>query len=183
MSYKKIVDVVNDDHPMVGKPSEKEDYYWYEMSSADGDLASIISLNSYLLRSEIVPDPVNGYCADSIASINYPTHESIHQVQTRGVTGMDRKMPKLVMNRDSYSNFLIPYLAEHFERSVYLWTPVFNAEVIKAEMPDIFMTEMLERFMVDLTMDNPPIVKEELEAFRALSNASISQAEIVGTQR
>jgi hypothetical protein len=92
-------------------------------------------------------------------------------------------MPKLVMNRDSYSNFLIPYLAEHFERSVYLWTPVFNAEVIKAEMPDIFMTEMLERFMLDLTMDNPPIVKEELEAFRALSKASISQAEIVGTQR
>lgn len=182
-AYQEIVNTVKEDHPLIGDPSEKEDFNWFETLSTDGDLAYVLSLNTYLLRSEIVPDPFEGYCADSIASINYPSHESVHEVQTREVKGLDKKMLKLVMNRDSYSNFLIPFLAEHFERSVYLWTPLFNAEVIKEEKPDIFMTEMLERFMIDLTMDNPPIVKQELEAFKALEESLNSQAEIVGTQR
>ncbi|MDP6909756.1 MAG: hypothetical protein QF371_09625, partial [Flavobacteriales bacterium] len=76
----------------------------------------------------------------------------------------DSIIPSMVMNRDSYCNFLYPYLSEHFSRSVYLWTPLFNAEVIKQEMPDIMITEMLERFIEDLMIDNPPIVRHELDS-------------------
>ena len=182
-AYLEIMQAINKNHPLVGEPIPQEAYHWFEMSSTNGDLASVLSLNNYLLRSEIVPDPAEGYCADSVASIEYSTYESVHDVQTREVRGEDREMLKLVMNRDSYSNFLIPYFSEHFERSVYLWTPVFNAEIVKQEMPDLFITEMLERFMSDLMLGNPPIVEHELDSARAVDLLLETQAEIVSTER
>ena len=161
-AYTQIINTIREDHPEVVGPMDKSNFIWYRLKSEDGDLAKLLSLNTYFRRSEIVPEPWLGYCADSVASLYYPSHESFHEVVTREVT--DTALPKMVMNRDSYSNFLFPYMSEHFERSVYLWTPLFNAEVIKQEMPDIMITEMLERFISDLMIDNPPIVRHELDS-------------------
>ena len=71
--------------------------------------------------------------------------------------GKTTDAPKLIMNRDSYSNFLIPYFAPHFSRQGYLWTPIFFPTIIQKEKPDIVITEMMERFLDDLLVENPPL--------------------------
>ena len=57
------------------------------------------------------------------------------------------------MFRDSFSVYLIPYLSEHFSRSVYVWSPIFIPDIVEQEKPDIVVHEILELFMTDLLED------------------------------
>lgn len=167
-AYAEIMDAIRKDHPNIPVPKKRSDYEWSESKTEEGDLVKLLSLNSYFLRSEVVPFPYDGYKAEHILSEHYPTYESIHDPIT--YAQKDTTLPTLAMNRDSYSNFLIPYMSEHFSRSVYLWTPLFNAEVIRTEQPDIFVTEMLERFIGDLTIDNPPVMKQDIQRWKSERN-------------
>jgi hypothetical protein len=160
--YKTLMERMDLDHPGLQKPKRKDAYIWDQSRSEAGDLALLISMNNYFLRDEIVPVPIAGYAAQAAPSIAYPTYESPHPAVI--LTVPDSTLPKLLMNRDSYTNFLIPFLSEHFQRSIYLWTPLFNPEVVKQERPDIMVTEMLERFIGDLAIDNPPMMREELDS-------------------
>lgn len=160
--YKALMERMAIDHPGLQKPKRQDQYIWDQSRSEAGDLALLISMNNYFLRDEVVPVPVDGYAAQIAPSIAYPTYQSPHPAEIRTVP--DSTLPKLLMNRDSYTNFLMPFLSEHFQRSIYLWTPLFNPEVIKEEKPDIVVSEMLERFIGDLALDNPPMMRAELDS-------------------
>ncbi|HEX8923182.1 MAG TPA: hypothetical protein VF828_00425 [Patescibacteria group bacterium] len=56
------------------------------------------------------------------------------------------KLPKLVMFRDSFGAGLIPFVAEHFQRSYFFWgTMPYSTDIIKKEKPDIVIMELTER--------------------------------------
>jgi hypothetical protein len=57
------------------------------------------------------------------------------------------------MFRDSFAVYLMPYLSEHFSRSVYVWTPIFIHDIVEKEDPDIVVQEVLEIFIRDLLED------------------------------
>jgi len=59
-------------------------------------------------------------------------------------------LPKLVMFRDSFADGLIPYLSENFSRSVYVWKPKVDLQVIEQEKPDIVIFEVAERYLGSL---------------------------------
>ena len=139
--YSYLMQQIHKDHPEIGLPQPLSNYDWVKDQTNEGDLAKLLSMNNYLLRDELIPVPKNGYKAQMISSIPYPSYQSIHAAITYEQS--NKKLLKLCMNRDSYTNFLIPYMSEHFSRSVYLWTPLFNAEVFKEEQPDIVVSEML----------------------------------------
>jgi hypothetical protein len=63
-------------------------------------------------------------------------------------------LPRLVMYRDSASSYLIPLLAEHFGRGVYVWDREwkFSNELLERERPDVLVLEMVERRL----MNEPP---------------------------
>lgn len=159
-AYKEIIDRVRVDHPEIEPAKSKSDFEWHRSESNDGDLVKLLSLSDQVLRDEIIPVPKEGYSAMTVEPLDYPTYVSPHAAQCR-ILEVD-SLPRMLMNRDSYSNFLIPFISEHFSRSVYLWTPLFNPEIIKEEKPDIVITEMLERFIGDLEIDNPPIMANEV---------------------
>jgi hypothetical protein len=66
----------------------------------------------------------------------------------------DGALPRLLMYRDSASSYLIPLLAEHFGRGVYVWDRgwKFSNELLEREHPDVVVLEMVERRL----MDPPP---------------------------
>lgn len=159
--YKALYDRIRKDHPSFPETHKRSDYNWFFQKTNEGDLASLMSLNNYFLREEIIPNPKKGFQFSVVPSVDYPTYESIHEVVTHQVT--NEELPTMVMNRDSYTNYIMPFLSDHFKRSVYLWTPKFNAQIIKDEHPTIVITEMLERFIPDLVLDNPQLVIDELK--------------------
>jgi len=178
--YRKIISEIAKDHPEVGNVLRKDQYVWHDTLSTDGDLTYLLSQNELLPRTEIIPVPINGYKAQFATSAEYPSHESPHAVQTRVVA--DTSLPRMIMNRDSYANFLIPFLSEHFSQSIYLWTPVFDAQVVKDEHPDVVITEMMERFVDDLQLPVPELITKELATADSLE-ALMFDAEVMRTQR
>jgi len=69
----------------------------------------------------------------------------------------DVSLPRLVAVHDSFLIQIIPFLSEHFSRSVYL-SHTFEPEVIAAEKPDIVIDEVVERILSQPMPQNPPVV-------------------------
>jgi len=57
----------------------------------------------------------------------------------------DPALPKLVMFRDSFGSALVPFLAEHFRRSLFLWQHDFDPAIIEKEKPDFVVWEITSR--------------------------------------
>jgi hypothetical protein len=57
------------------------------------------------------------------------------------------RLPQALVFRDSFGDALIPFLAEHFRRTVYIWQdyPTFDRELVEKEHPDVVLQEMVER--------------------------------------
>jgi hypothetical protein len=66
-------------------------------------------------------------------------------------------LPRVVMYRDSASSYLIPLLAEHFGRGVYVWDRdwKFSNELLEAEHPDVLILEMVERRLMQAPPNAP----------------------------
>ncbi|MFT4524569.1 MAG: alginate O-acetyltransferase complex protein AlgJ [Granulosicoccus sp.] len=171
--YSEIIEHVKVNHPEVGASMKQSDFTWEMEYSTEGDLAKMISMNEYFVRSELMPLPNSRYKAEVVKSIDYPSLAGRRPAYTLEV--QDTTLPTLLVDRDSYSNYLIPYLSNHFERSVYVWSPLFSAEIIKTERPDIVITQMTERSFLDVKLENPELVVSELDSINQL----VPETEIV----
>ena len=60
-------------------------------------------------------------------------------------------LPRAVIFRDSFFMGLLPYMAEHFSRAVYIWSFDVEDEIIKNEKPDIVLFEIAQRYLGFLT--------------------------------
>lgn len=69
----------------------------------------------------------------------------------------DPALPRLVMFRDSFGSALVPFLAEHFRRSVFLWQYDFDPQVIEREKPDVCIWLMTSRRLQWFDPVNPPL--------------------------
>jgi hypothetical protein len=69
----------------------------------------------------------------------------------------DPSLPKAVMLRDSFGSPLIPFLAEHFRRSVFLWRYDFAVDVIEQEKPNVVIWLMTSRRLQWYVPFNPPL--------------------------
>ncbi|MBN1534010.1 MAG: hypothetical protein JXA20_15175 [Spirochaetes bacterium] len=83
-----------------------------------------------------------------------------------------RDLPRGVVFRDSFANYFIPYLSEHFSRVIYYWVihesekHDFQSNVVLYERPSIVINEMAERTVVQMH-DNTEEVKASLRGMKA----------------
>ncbi len=158
-AYAQTINTIRKDFPNIPAPIPMKEIKWVETENEEGDLPQLLSLSKFIKRHEYIPmnDRVN--CAYMIPPPEYPEYQSVHKMVF--FQGKDNTLPKLIMNRDSYSNYLISYFGSHFSRQGYLWSPIFFPGIMKTEKPDIVITEMMERFLSDLLVPNPAIPKPE----------------------
>lgn len=90
------------------------------------------------------------------------THEVSGSRPTRIYEVDDPTLPTAVIVRDSFAEQVVPFLAEHFRRSVFTWVPNPPFDVIELEQPDIVLHLMAERFLIRA----PLIPGSEAEAER-----------------
>ena len=67
----------------------------------------------------------------------------------------DRSRPRAVVFRDSFGSALIPFLAEHFSRAVYLWQYNVDPDVVRAEHADVVIQEWVGRRLSTLAPYDP----------------------------
>ena len=58
---------------------------------------------------------------------------------------------KAVVFRDSFCGALIPFLSDHFYRSVYIWHYPLDKALVEAERPDVVILQMVERSLMTVS--------------------------------
>ena len=60
------------------------------------------------------------------------------------------KRLRVVVFRDSFCSALIPFLSEHFGRSVYIWQYPLDETLVESERPDVVILHIVERSLMNI---------------------------------
>jgi hypothetical protein len=140
--YEEIIMHVKNKYPMVD-PIKLSSFDLLSSNGSGGDLASFINMQGLMSDTEITLKPKTPPKALPVP-VEY---ESLRGFASLGAQINDKRLPKLVMFRDSFSEALIPYLSENFSRSIYIWKSNIDFSVIDREKPDIVIFEVVERYL------------------------------------
>lgn len=59
-----------------------------------------------------------------------------------------KHLPRAMILRDSYADWMIPFLSEYFYECLFIWTRNVDANVIASFKPEIVIEEVVDRFLV-----------------------------------
>ena len=120
-----------------------------------GDLAGMMSLRTELPEEWLSAAPRSPRSAEAEPGVPVPPKTPPHAVpRARAVT--DPRLPRALVLRDSFAEALIPFLSEHFERVLFLFTHRLDPEIVGREQPDVVVEEMLERYLMAAPFEDQP---------------------------
>ena len=117
-----------------------------------GDLTQMIELSTHFTENEPYLVPKAGFqpCARRQDLVNYLGRDWPDAGEQFTMHCPQAEID-MVMFRDSFASRLVPFLAEHFRRSTYIWKWNYDAEIFKAviekERPQIVIDECGERML------------------------------------
>ncbi len=152
IGYQVLMERLLQDHPELTAPCQASDYIVEVDTNDQGDLALQLALNDQLTRITymMVPYQPTRYREQPERALPASAFFKYRPIFTQGP---DPRAPKLLMFRDSFSVYLIPYLGDHFREAVYVWSPLFIPDIVEQEKPDIVVQEIMELFLPDLLHD------------------------------
>lgn len=145
MGASAIVEALRERFPAM-PPLDPSGYRVEEKTIPGGDLSEMLLLEASLTERAIDMVPTSPPRAKPAGPKGYkdPATLSGRDMIIRE-TG-DASLPKAVFFRDSFSSAAWPFLAERFQRSVFLWEHKFQPHIIEAEKPDVVVFEAVERY-------------------------------------
>lgn len=151
-----LMDRIARHFPAVHKPSI-DDYTVSVARGKGGDLADLLSMGDVIKEERITLNPKFAPRAvDGTRPYPDPVDTSVYPGRAMVVKETnDPRLPKALIFRDSFATPLIPFLAEHFRSSVFIWTFDFLPELIEREKPDVVIFECVERYIQSLAKENP----------------------------
>lgn len=151
--YQQIMMRLSERHPDLQLKSASN-YTFHAQETVGGDLAGMLGLKDILKDQAIVAEPadlVHAQQADTgIAPL--PNVPEWNQPEAREVPDLDA--PTAIVFRDSFGKALIPFLSEHFRRSLYLHRYGLSETAILQERPRIVIQEMAERELQEASPSN-----------------------------
>jgi len=141
VAYQEIMSHISKRFPHI-KADALTDYSIEKKIASGGDLASLIGGSDFLKEKFVNLLPRNQRMAVKRKDGKL----------TEFVTD-DKKLPRLLVYRDSFFDALIPFLSEHFQYSSYQSQQCISSdkllEMIDTVHPDIVIEEVVERFIKD----------------------------------
>lgn len=152
IGYQALMKAIAKDFPVL-KPFREDEFLFSESTNSEGDLAAMLGMSSTLTRKEM-----NMTFKDSTRKLDYNIPTAII-IRNKNTIPGDTSHLKLLMFRDSYGSYLIPFLNQHFSETVYAWNYIFMDRLIEEEKPDIVVFESLQRFLLyAMLISNPNAV-------------------------
>jgi len=138
--YQVLMNEMVKDFPQL-QPAKEEDFIITEETTPRGDIAGLIGLQDVFTRKEY-----NMRFRDTSKSLIPATTSEIF-IPFKDNKTIDGSKLKVIMFRDSYANYLIPFLNMHFKDAIYVWSYEFMDKLIEEQQPDVVIFESLQRFM------------------------------------
>jgi len=145
IGYREIITAIGQ-QPLVYDPVEKTTEGW--------DLARLMGLNDIISEEDRQLQPRTPRRA---TIVDIDRQDPLWNVGRVALEVKDRNLLKLVMFRDSFGSALVPFLAEHFQHSLFLWQYDFDPAVIEREKPDVVIWLMTSRRLQWFDPVNPPL--------------------------
>lgn len=140
VGYRNLIEAIRKDFPCI-QPIEYHELAITDTFTNQGDLSAMLGMENIYKRKEYRVQDRLGRVKISLP----PTAEMVMRFQNSD--RLDTCQLKVMVFRDSYSNYLIPYLNLHFKEAVYVWSYNFLQELVLAEKPDIVILEAQQRAM------------------------------------
>lgn len=154
VAYKEIIKTINREYP--GMISNEILNVKIDSVRIKGKaLTNMMGIYDGVYENDITCTPVNGYKHKKGKKAKYtPPPKFPYPWSYEKVFVMeDDNLPKLLMTRDSFGEMIIPYLSEHFSKSVYIfdaWRHNLNRDIVMKEKPDIYVQFVLEMFIPNI---------------------------------
>lgn len=147
IGYTELMKEICKDFPFL-HPAKENDFNFTTFDNNEGDLARVIGLGDVYTRIE-----QSMTFKDCTKQLLMPRMSDIF-IRYENNKTIDNSNLKLLMLRDSYANYLIPFLNLHFKKALYIWSYDFPDKIIEEEKPDVVIFESLQRFM-SFSFSNP----------------------------
>jgi hypothetical protein len=151
IAYQAIIQALKPWFPTL-TPLRYEDMHKRNVLSTGGDLARICGLQEDLKEPQTLLEVPPGHASATLKD-GSPLKWSRTDVEgdirfeTRSPTG---EIPSVILARDSFADLLIPYLSQHFEQALWLWTYDFPDREVSAHPPKLVIQELAERKLMVL---------------------------------
>jgi len=148
IGVKKIVSEIKKDFPEM-KDVELSDFI-IDTTNTDGrGLARMLMLQKSIKEMVIDVNHIDSTKSNKIDTLIYPIPEVFpykdrHQVY---YSSNDKKLPKVLVIRDSFTDALIDKLPNSFSETTYIWDTwcyELHEDIVANEKPDIFLTIIIE---------------------------------------
>lgn len=153
VGYRQVMLALKETHPEIQVP-EWGDMQIERRDSDGGDLARMLGTKF------ITPDPLVYPVIQPAREVTRVKDGSKLTVVVkdilRGEEGLvthcaDGELESAVVIHDSFGQAMIPLIARHFKRAVFIWTHDFQPELIEKEKPTVVIQEMAERITLNIT--------------------------------
>jgi hypothetical protein len=135
VAVREMMELIKQDFPKVSVPCI--DRFTSGKRSFSGDLASFIPEDPRFVEQAVFLSPVGGHQSEL-------TQGEERQVISQNA---DDSLPNMLVFRDSFSDALIPFLADHFSRGYYVHAFMLDFDLIEKELPDIVILEVAQRYL------------------------------------
>ena len=150
--YQQMIREISAQHPEVGSAAQVDSYNITRSIDYEGDLIPLINL-----RNEFYREPyffsLKTKSKAGLLQTGAPMADEANFIFYNSQEYLADK-PRLLMYRDSYSEYLHGHLSQHFSYSSFAWSRNLTEERINREKPDILVLEIMERFVDHLLTEN-----------------------------
>lgn len=145
--YNKLVGELSKDFPQIIPKKFNEYKITYKVSNRK-DLESLLGLTNFYFETEPVLENINEQ-----KKVNLPECAGLKiKCSFVEIEGKNKSYPKVLVYRDSFFSSLIPFFADHFSKSTYIWEQFpYSTELIEKEKPELVIFELTEREISTLT--------------------------------
>ncbi len=154
IAYQEIMKVLSDDFPSL--IANDISNFQIDSTTVNGlALTNMMGIYEGVYENKITCKSINEPKSKAGKKSDYPVtpyfgypsaYEMVYETK-------NDSLPKLLLIRDSFGRTLIPYLSEHFSKSVYIfdsWHHEFNKEIVLNEKADIYIQLVLEMFIPNI---------------------------------
>lgn len=153
-AYKEIMNVLAVDFPEL-VPNSISQYSFETVKSKGMGLTNMMGIIDEVYEYKIVGKPDFVPISNKGKKSNYEVVKGFPYVSEYEIvyTTENDSLPSMLLVRDSFGKALIPYLSEHFSKSVYIfdgWHHWLNEDIVLNEKPDIYIQLVLEAYIPNI---------------------------------
>lgn len=154
VAYKDIIKTISDDYP--GFISDKIVDVKIDSTKIKGKaLTYMMGIYDGIYENEITCKIISNKKSREGIKANYTPPKSFPYpyVYEQVYVNENDTLPKLLFIRDSFGDMVMPFISEHFSKSVYIfdaWQHELNRDIVMSEKPDIYIQFILEMFIPNI---------------------------------